>query len=288
MSTALPATAVQPRRSRSALAGMGRLGTVSAAVIVVAAVLALLGPLLAPHDPKASSLSLAFVGPEPSHPLGFDSQGRDIFSRLLAGARSSLLGPLAVVALATTVGVLLAVVSAWRGGWVDSGVAAVLDVVFAFPAILLGVLATIVLGPGLLAASIALSIAYTPYVARVVRSAALRERGQPYIAALEVQGLPAPAICVRHLIPNVLGLVTAQATILFGYAMVDLAALSYIGLGVQAPQADWGVMVAEGQSGVLQGYPAESLAAATCIVVLVIAFNLLGERLSIRGEETGR
>jgi peptide/nickel transport system permease protein len=119
----------------------------------------------------------------------------------------------------------------------------------------------------------------------VLRAAALRERAQQYVAALEVQGVPALAICVRHLIPNVFGLIAAQGSILFGYAMVDLAALSFIGLGVQPPHADWGVMVASGQSGVLQGYPAESLAAGLCIVVVVVAFNLLGEQLGARTQE---
>ena len=235
-----------------------------------------------------SQLSYAYGGPSGDHLLGWDGQGRDLFSRLLVGARTSMIGPLVVVMLSMGVGTLLAVATAWRGGWFDTAVSAVLDVLFAFPGILLAVLATATLGTGLTAAAIALALAYTPYIARVVRSSALRERGMPYVAALEVQGLPAATICLRHIVPNVFGLIVAQGTILFGYAMVDLAAISFLGLGVQAPQADWGVMVSTGKTGVLQGYPAESLSAGLCIVVVVVAFNLLGERLAGRNQGAHR
>jgi peptide/nickel transport system permease protein len=250
------------------------------AILVVAAVVAALGPALAPHDPNASDLSSAYLGPSGSHLLGFDGNGRDLFSRLLAGARTSLVGPLAVATGSIAIGTSLAIASAWIGGWFDTAVSAALDVLFAFPGILLAVLAAAVFGPSLLAAALALSVAYMPYVARVLRGAALRERGQAYVEALEVQGQAGIAICARHLVPNILRLIVAQATVLFGYAMVDLAAISFIGLGVQPPQADWGVMVAEGETGVLQGYPAESLAAGIAIMIVVVAVNLLGERLT--------
>jgi len=159
-----------------------------------------------------------------------------------------------------------------------------LDILFAFPGILLAVLATAIFGAGLPAAAISLSIAYMPYVARVLRGAALRERSQPYVAALEVQGASASSICLRHLIPNILPLIVAQATILFGYAMVDLAAISFLGLGVQPPKPDWGVMISENQTGIVQGYPLPALAAGLCIVAVVIAFNVLGERLFERAQ----
>jgi peptide/nickel transport system permease protein len=275
------------RAKKSDGSGLGVVGAIALVIVVLAALTAIFGPLLAPHDPNASSLSAAYVGPGSGHPLGYDGQGRDLLSRLLAGARTSLLGPLLVVGLSMTVGVLLAVVAAWRGGWVDSCISAFLDALFAFPGILLAILATALFGVGVTAASIALALAYMPYVARTVRSSALRERAQEYVAALEVQGASAVVICLRHLVPNVGSLIVAQATILFGYAMVDLAAISYIGLGVQPPQADWGVMVADGQSGLLQGYPAESLAAGGAIVIVVIAFNILGARLSGHTEEVG-
>jgi peptide/nickel transport system permease protein len=285
MSVAAGVTAVARRRSWT---GIRRTTSpaliISAAVIVAATFVAIAGPLLAPYNPDLPQLSQYFVGPTPEHLLGFDASGRDVLSRLLYGARTSMIGPLAVTLICMTLGSLLAVTAAWRGGAFDSVISSGLDIVFAFPGILLAVLAAAVFGGGLVAPVLALSVAYTPYVARVLRGAALRERAQQYIAALEVQGASAIAICLRHLIPNMLHLITAQATTLFGYAMVDLAAISYLGLGVQPPAADWGVMVSENQQGIIQGYPIPSLAAGICIVIVVVAFNILGERLYERGE----
>jgi peptide/nickel transport system permease protein len=279
VSVAAPATGRLLRAGTRGLRGTGVVGYVCMAVIVVAAVIAVFGSALAPYNPNSVNLSAAFTGPSGGHLLGFDGDGRDLFSRILVGARTSMVGPLAVVTISVVVGTLLAVATAWIGGWFDTIVSAVLDVLFAFPGILLAVLAAAVFGPSLTAAATALAVAYTPYVARVLRGAALRERAQQYVAALEVQGFSGAAICLRHLIPNILKLIVAQATVLFGYAMVDLAAISFIGLGVQPPQPDWGVMVAEGENGVLQGYPAESIAAGVAIMIVVIAVNLLGERL---------
>lgn len=276
------------RWSVPALDGTGIPGHVSAVVLAVAAFVAVFGRLLAPHDPDLTNLRYAFVGPMSGHPLGFDSQGRDLLSRVLVGARSSLLGPLAVVLLAMVIGSAVAVATAWRGGRFDTVVSGVLDVLFAFPAIVLAILVSVIVSPGLMAASIALAIAYTPYVARVLRGAALRERARDYIAALEVQGIRATVICVRHLGRNLLPLMVAQGAVLFGYAMVDLAAISFLSLGVQPPQADWGVMVSTGQSGVLQGYPLESLASGLCIVAVVVAVNILGERLTERANAVVR
>jgi peptide/nickel transport system permease protein len=285
MSVAAGVTAVARRRSR---AGIRRTTSptliVSAAVIVAATFVAVAGPLLAPYNPDLPQLSDYFIGPSPEHLLGFDAQGRDVLSRLLVGARTSMIGPLAVTLICMSLGSLLAVTAAWRGGAYDAVISSGLDIVFAFPGILLAVLAAAVFGAGLTAPVLALSVAYTPYVARVLRGAALRERAQQYVAALEVQGASSIAICLRHLIPNMLHLIVAQATTLFGYAMVDLAAISFLGLGIQPPTADWGVMVSENQQGIIQGYPIPALAAGLCIVVVVVAFNLLGERLYERGE----
>lgn len=273
----------RPRR-RSRISG-GRIADgIALTVVAIAVVLAIFGPLLAPHDPNATNLANSFVGPIAGHPLGFDEQGRDLLSELLAGARPSILGASAVVVIAMLLGVALSVLAAWRGGLTDNAISGLLDILFAFPGILLAVLAAAVFGPSLTAAALALSLAYTPYVARVLRAAALRERAAEYIAAGEVQGQSAWAMCTRHLIPNLAPLIASQATLLFAYAFVDLAAISFLGLGVQPPQSDWGTMVAAGKSGVLQGYPAETLSAGLCIVVLVVAVNFLGERIGSRSE----
>ena len=257
---------------------------ISGSVIVAATLVAVAGPLIAPYNPDLPQLSQYFFGPSADHLLGFDASGRDVLSRLLYGARTSMLGPLAVTLMCMTLGSLLAVTAAWRGGALDAVISSGLDILFAFPGILLAVLAAAVFGAGLIAPVLALSVAYTPYVARVLRGAALRERAQLYVAALEVQGASGVTICLRHLIPNLLHLIVAQATTLFGYAMVDLAAISFLGLGVQPPHADWGVMVSENQQGIIQGFPLPALAAGICIVIVVVAFNILGERLYERGE----
>jgi len=276
------AAALQLRRASAAWKALGETGPIglaSAMVIVIAVLVTIFGPLIAPSDPYLGQLSNSYIGPGPGAPLGYDGAGRDVLSRVLVGARTSMLGPFFVVVLSLAAATLLAVWSAWVGGNVDSVVSSLLNVLFAFPGILLAILATAVFGKGLQAATIALAIAYTPYAARVLRGAALRERSLLYVSALEVQGVPAWAICFRHIIPNVVPLILAQATTLFGYAMVDLAAISFLSLGVQPPFPDWGVMISENLSGAVQGFPLAALSAGLCIFAVVISFSILGQRL---------
>lgn len=261
------------------LRSTGVAGIVSATVIALATLTAIFGSLLAPYDARVGDPSLSWVGPTGGHLLGYDGVGRDVLSRLLAGAASSMIGPLAVVLLSVVAGTAVAVTAAWRRGATDALISSGLDVLFAFPGILLAILATAVFGAGLAAASVALSVAYLPYIARVIRGAALRERNKPYVAALEVQGASAVTICLRHIVPNLTAIIVAQATVMFGYAMVDLAAISFLGLGVQPPAANWGVMISENQQGIMENYPLPALAAGACVVVVVIAFNVLGERM---------
>jgi peptide/nickel transport system permease protein len=262
---------------------VGRLGVACALVIVGLAAMALLAPLVAPHDPDSLDLSHTFAGPSPQHLLGTDDTGRDLLSRVIFGSRTSLLGPLLVVSIEVALGSLLAIGSAWIGGVVDGVVSRVLDVLFAFPGILLAILATAVFGAGLRSAVIALAIAHMPFLARVTRAAALRERELPYVDALHVQGFSGFAICLRHIFPNLVPLIVAQATVSFGYVTVDLAAISFLGLGVQPPTADWGTMVAGGEPSILQGHPEAALYAGGMLVLTVCAFTILGERLAERG-----
>ncbi len=272
------------RGTKRSFAGVpGKLFTATCLLVVLGAgLLAVFGMTLAPRDPNDTDIVNAFVGPISGSPLGLDSQGRDILSRVIAGARPALTGPVLVVVMAMSAGSSLAIVAAWFGGSVDAVISTATDIMLGFPAIVLGVLAAAVFGPGILGPTLALGVAYTPYVTRVLRSVVLRERARDYIVVSEVMGLSSFAVATRHLVPNVAPMVLAQGTLLFGYAMVDFAAISFLGLGVQPPTADWGAMVAGGQRGVLLGYPAESLAAGTCIVAVVIAVNFLGERMSER------
>ncbi len=273
---------------RHRLRRLGWVGWLSLGVVVLALLLAVLGPIIAPFDPNAGDLTYSNVGPFGAHLLGFDGQGRDVLSRLLVGARTTVFGAAFVAIISVLIGTTLAITTAWFGGKFDASVSAGIDVLFAFPGILLAVVAAAVFGPSLLSAGLALAIAYSPYVARVLRGAALKERAMAYIAALEVQGFGAWRLCVRHLLPNVSSLIVAQGTILFGFAMVDLAAISFLGLGVQSPQADWGVMVSEGKASLLQGYPIVSLSAVLCVVVVVAAVSFLGDRLDASSRDLRR
>ena len=252
-----------------------------AAFIVVITLVALLAPLIAPYNPNAVDILARFQAPSAQHLLCTDSLGRDLLSRLIYGARLSLLGPFLIIVLATLSGTFLAIVSAWVGGLFDNVVSRILDILFAFPGLILAMLAVAIFGTGLTAPVIALSIAYLPYIARVLRSGAIRERALPYIDACYAEGLPTRVIAVRHLLPNIMPLVLVQATLSFGYALVDLAAISYLGLGVQPPAAEWGLMVANGQSSILSGHPQESIYAGLMIVLTVVSFNLLGDRLAV-------
>lgn len=268
-------------RLRGAAAG-GWLYLVAAGLLAIVVLVAVLADVVAPADPLAVSLSDTLAPAGPDHLLGGDQSGRDTLSRLLHGARSSLLGPLAVVVASTATGILLGVWAAWRGGLVDWLVSRSIELVFAFPGLLLAILAVALVGPGLTAPVIAMAIAYTPYIARLVRAAASQEAAKPYIAAYRVQGFSGLAVNARHLLPNIFPVVLAQTTLNFGYALMDLAALSYLGFGVQPPSPDWGTMIKENQAAMLEGAFLPSVAPGVCIVVVVVAFTIVGEGIADR------
>lgn len=279
---ALGQTTARPGRPgilRRAHRRLGLLGMVAAAWLIVVVLAAVFAPLVAPYAPNAENLLASYAGPSASHLLGTDQLGRDLLSRLIWGARSSLLGPLIVVAFAVGFGTPLAVASAWRGGRVDFAIGRLLDLLFAFPGLILAIMVVALYGPGLLPCGIALGIAYTPWQARVTRSAALRERSRPYIDAAQVRGFSSVAICLRHLIPNIAPIIVAQATVSFAYALVDLAALSFLGFNIQPPTADWGVMVSA-QDAILEGHYLVAIYPGIAIVLCVIAINYLGGRVS--------
>jgi peptide/nickel transport system permease protein len=276
--------AAQPVRAR--VARMRRLGglvvVASAAILALFVTMALSARWLAPNDPNAVDFSNTLAPPSGAHWLGTDFAGRDTLSRLIYGAQTSLVGPLAVVVLSTSFGAAIGLYAAWRGGWVETGINRVLDIVFAFPALLLAILVVAIYGKGLLAPVIAMSIAYMPYTARLVRSLVLAEKARPYVAAYRVQGFSGPYIAGRRILANVSPTVLAQSTVNFGYALLDLAALSFLGLGVQQPTADWGSMVDQGRGAVLQGQPLSAVAPAVAVVLVVVAFNLVGEETGDR------
>jgi peptide/nickel transport system permease protein len=275
----------RPTGLRRRLAASDPIIAVSALVCLLLVLAALAAPLLAPYAPDQTDILSSNLGPSSAHLLGTDSLGRDIFSRVLYGARLSLLAPFLVIVIATTLGTALALSSAWIGGRYDTFVSRVLDVLFAFPSLLLAILAVAVLGTGIVAPVLALAIVYTPYLARIARTVALQECAKPYIDACYLAGFSSWRITLRHILPATVPIIRAQATIGFASALMDLGAISFIGLGVQPPTPEWGAMINEGRSPLLDGYPMEALSAGLLIVLTVVAFNLLGERLARRAEE---
>ncbi|ORA32349.1 ABC transporter permease [Mycobacterium aquaticum] len=261
---------------------LGTLGIAAAVIVGGVAVIALCAPWVTPADPAVVDFSNTYRPSGAGALLGTDGSGRDILSRLIDGARTSLLGPTLVVLISAALGTALALTAAMSGGWVDRGLSRLFDVGFAFPGLLLAILAVSVLSPGFTTAVLALSVSYIPFVARIVRSVAIGELTLPYVTALVTLGQSRWRIATRHLLRAVLPTALAQSTICFGYALVDLAALSYLGLGVQPPDSDWGLMVAEGQRGLIQGYWEEALFAGAALVVIVTCVSLLGDRIADR------
>ncbi|MFC9489812.1 ABC transporter permease [Streptomyces hydrogenans] len=266
-----------------------RLGSLGQPVLVMSGVLAgliallgVIGPWIAPYDPDAADILAASQGPSGAHWFGTDSLGRDILSRVLTGARLSLTASALIVLISAFLGTTLAIFSAWHGGWVDRMVNRFLNVMFSVPGILVAVLASAIFGAGFWAPVLALGIVYMPYMARVVRSVAIRERQRPYVESLQLAKMSSWRICVRHVAVNVLPIVVAQATYGLGAALADFAAVSFLGLGIQPPTSEWGVMVADGRSELLNGEFQQTLAAGTFVVVTVIVFNVLGAQLSSR------
>lgn len=287
MSVAQLARGGVPRAARRA-AERDWMFLVALAVLGVIALSAIVGPWIAPFDPDQLYVGDVNGVASLEHPFGTDDVGRDILSRALAGARASVFAPIAIVLLSTVAGAALAVVAAWFGGFTRGLIARVVDVIFAIPGLVLAVLAVAMFGKGLVAPVVALSIAYIPIVARLTQTAASRELGKPYMAALRVQGVSSLAICFRHLVPALVPVVAAQTAVGFGYAMLDLAAISFLGLGQQPPAADWGSMIASGQSAILSGAPEQSLFPSILVVITVLAVGIVGARVTVWAEEKER
>jgi len=255
---------------------------ISLAALGVLTFAAILAPWIAPYDPDQVDLAAVYASPSSAHWLGTDALGRDLLSRTMYGGRTALLAPLIVVISSTIIGVLLGLLAGWRGGWVDSVLGRIFDVVFAFPSLLIAIMAVALFGKGLVAPVIAMSIAYAPFVARLTRSLVASERSRPYVSAYRVQGFSGGWIATRRVLPNVTPIVGAQSTLNFGYVLAELAALSFLGLGVQAPTADWGAMINEAQAGLLGGHFLPAIVPAVAVVIAVVAVNVIGEELSDR------
>lgn len=284
MATPAPVTSEVYRRRLIPRVDMPAATIAAATVIVLLVLVAIFAPLLAPYDPNAVDLSDALARPSAAHPLGTDASGRDILSRLIYGARTGLLGPFLVVALSTLVAVPLGLLGGYKGGMVDGFLGRVWDVLFAFPPLLLAIVIVAAFSPGFWTATIAIAITYIPLLARVVRGVVLTERERAYVDACKVQGFGGLRVSTRHVLPNVAPTIVAQSTLNFGYALLDLAGLAFLGLGVQPPTSDWGQMLAAGRDSLILHRYSEVLSASIAIAATVVAFNLLGDALLGRAQ----
>lgn len=273
---------ILPRVRRRRRSGSELGFRISCGLLALIAAAAAFAPLLAPYQPDSVDFGAIWEGPSAQHLLGTDQLGRDLFSRLLIGAGETLVGPVLLLALATVLGVAIGVLAAWRGGWIDTVLARVTDVMFAFPGLLFVVLVIAVFGKGPATAIVALALAYAPVIAKYTRSLALSEMARPYIDAYRVQGLGGLTICVRGVIPNLLPPLVGYLVVLFGEALMSLATLSFLGFGAQPPSSEWGLMVQEGQPGIIQGEFLPTLVPGAAIAIVVIAVNVAGVRVADR------
>jgi peptide/nickel transport system permease protein len=241
---------------------------------------ALVGPLFA-ADPAAQQLAARLDGPSFAHPLGLDELGRDVLARLLSGARVSLLVGAAVVSISAFVGTVVGAVSGYLGGWVDEIVGRIMDVLLAFPGILLAIAMVAVLGPSLTNVVLALSIIGWVGYARLVRGQVLKIRELEYVQAARAIGASTLRTLVRHVIPATLSAVTVQATLGMAGAIIAEASLSFLGLGVQPPMPSWGTMLDAGRSHLFDA-PHLTIFPGLAIAMLVIGFNFAGEALRDR------
>ncbi len=269
-----------PRRRTRAVRWLARRWTLSAGLAAVLALClaALCAGLLAAYPPDAQHMTTTLSAPSAAHLLGTDEYGRDVLSRLLFGARLTLLASSAAVLLAAVAGSALGLTTGFFGGAYDSLAGRVIDVLFSFPVLLLGIAIVAVLGPGEPSVVLAIAAASLPNFARVSRSAMIAEREREYVVAAHAIGAPVPYIIVRTLLPNLIGPLIVLVSLGFAYAVLYEASFSFLGLGAQPPTPEWGVMLASARSYLFQA-PWYAFFPGAAIFVLVFSLNLVGDGL---------
>ena len=254
-------------------AGLISFGGIVVLLVVVAAVLA---PVISPYDPLKQDISRLLAPPDPQHLLGTDNSGRDILSRVIWGARVSLLAGLVSVAIGTLAGCLIGLSAGYWGGRVDGVLMRFIDAVLSFPALVLALALGAVLGAGLGGVLIALGVVYTPTFARLMRGQVLTIRTREYVTAARVLGGADLWILVQHVLPNAAAPIVVQASLSVGFAMLAEASLSFLGLGVQPPEPSWGSMINSGR-GYLQQAPWTVFGPGAALFVTVLALNFVGD-----------
>jgi len=252
-------------------------------LVGLAILAAVVGPWIAPFDASAQELALRLEGPTMLHWFGLDELGRDIFTRVLAGARISLVVGLVVVSVSAAMGTLIGAVAGYYGGGIDETISRVVDILLAFPGLLLAIALVAVLGPSLVNVVLALSLIGWVGYARLVRGLVLRAREFEYVLAARAIGATTPRILLRHIVPTALPALTVQAALGMAGAILSEAALSFLGLGVQPPTPSWGTMLNYGRAHLLDA-PHLTIFPGVAIALLVLGFNLLGDGLRDRIE----
>jgi len=253
----------------------GRVGMTLALLLVA---ISLAAPVLVPLNPYQIDMYAVLQTPSREHWLGTDELGRDILSRLIYGGRNSLFVAVAVIGASVVIGTSVGITTAYYGGWVDMLPMRLVDLIMSFPTILLALLIISMLGPGLYQTIMAIGITYVPRFARLVRSSALVEKEKEYIVAAEALGLPSSRIICLHILPNILGPVVVQTTLLVGHAILVTASLGFLGLGVQPPKAEWGAMLSNARHFIYTS-PHAVTVPGVAIFLAVMGFNLMGDAL---------
>lgn len=253
-------------------------GVFGVAVMGLFIVLAVFGRLVVPYDPNVGELTSTLSGPTWQHLFGTDELGRDTLSRVIDGSRIAVVVALLSVAIAAVAGVAIGVTAGYFGGKIDTVLNRSQDVLFAFPTLLLAIIIVAVLGPGLFNAVLAIAIVYTPRFARIARASALSVKTSEYLEAARLAGVSTPAILVRHMLPNVMPSVIVLAALSMSTAQLAYASLSFLGLGVSPPQADWGSMLSKARDFITIA-PWLTVWPIAALVALMLAFNVLGDAI---------
>lgn len=255
-----------------------RVGMVGLAVVGIYVIVAIFAPFLAPYDPNAVDLRNVAVPPAGSHLMGTDQFGRDILSRVIYGARTSLQIGFYVVAIATIVGTVIGAVAGYFRGWAERVVVFLTDVMMTLPTIVTALAIITILGAGVYSTILAIAIAAVPRIVRIARGAVLQVRALDFVQSARALGARDRTIIIRHVVPNALAPIIVQASLLIAEAVLVGAGLGFLGLGVAPPLAEWGQMLAEGR-GYLRAAPHISVFPGLAIIFLVLGLNLLGDGL---------
>ncbi|TYB85805.1 ABC transporter permease [Oceaniovalibus sp. ACAM 378] len=253
-------------------------GALGLVLFLLLLALVVLGPVLAPADPESFNYGARFAAPSLEFPLGTDWYGRDLLSRVMSGARSTVLLALLATGIGTVAGALIGVLSGYLGGGADEVVMRLNDAVMAIPGLLFALMIIAVLGSSSINAVIAIGIAQTPGMARVARSVTLQVRALDYVSAARARGEPTSWIVLAEILPNTIAPIIVEATIRVAFAVMTLATLSFLGLGAQPPSPEWGLMIAEARSHLFRS-PWPIIVPGAAIALVAVTFNLLGDGL---------